>query len=140
MSANLIAENMSMQIDKKGNRYVLMDKITDHCFFEAAVKIQDAFVTISSSTKRRSLTTQGVSLYIKWYNVNTIWVPLKDVKEYHLFQLAEYAVADKISIDPAFAWWVPHTLKKRNRIIAKLKCKYWLKTQKFRIKASNNIK
>ena len=117
MSANLIAENISVQINKKGNRYVLMDKITDHCFFEAAVNIQDAFVTISSSTKRRSLTTQGVSLYIKWYNVNTIWVPLKDVKEDHLVQLAEYAVADKISIDPAFACWVPHYLKRRNHII-----------------------
>ena len=43
----------------------------------------------------------------------------------------EYAMAYKISMDPAFAWWVPRTLKKRNRIIEKLKSKYWLKTHKF---------
>ena len=27
---------------------------------------------------------------------------------------AEYTVAAKIAIEPAFAWWVPYTLKKRN--------------------------
>ena len=49
-------------------------------------------------------------------------------------------MAANIFIDPAFAWWVPHTLKKRNRIIEKVKYKYWLKTHKFRIKVPNNMK
>ena len=43
-------------------------------------------------------------------------------------------------MDPAFDWWVPHTLKNRNRIIAKVKSKYWLKTQKFGVKVPNNTK
>ena len=54
LSANLISENMFEQIDEEGNRHVLMDKITDHRFDEATVKRQDAFVTTSSGTKRRS--------------------------------------------------------------------------------------
>jgi hypothetical protein len=33
--------------------------------------------------------------------------------------VAEYAIANKIHEDPAFAWWVPFTLKKRNRILQK---------------------
>jgi hypothetical protein len=60
------------------------------------------------------------------------------MKESFPVQLAEYAVQAKIAEEPAFAWWVPHTLKKRNRIISKLKSKYWLRTHKFGIKIPKN--
>ena len=119
---------------------MLMDKITDHRIDKAAVNSQDVFVTTSSGTKRRMQTTQGVSLCIKWRNSNTAWVALKDTKEDYPVQLAEYAVASKISMDPALAWWVPHTLKKRNRITAKVKSKHWSKTHKFGIKLPNIMK
>ena len=33
-------------------------------------------------------------------------------------EVAEYGVAQGIDNESAFVWWVPHTLKKRNRIIA----------------------
>ena len=110
-----------------------MDEITDPWFGEAVVKSQDAFVNTSSSTKRRSQTTQGVSLCIKWCYRNTTWVVLKEIKDSYSLQLAEYAVAAKIPMDIAFAWWLHHTLKNRNRIIIKVESKYWLKTHKFGI-------
>jgi hypothetical protein len=47
--------------------------------------------------------------------------------------LAEYAVANKIYNEPAFAWWVPFALRKRNRVISKLQKKYWRTTHKFGI-------
>jgi hypothetical protein len=34
---------------------------------------------------------------------------------------------------PAFTWWVPHVLKKKECIIAKVKSKYWPRTHKFGI-------
>ena len=108
---------MSAQIDEEGNHHVLMDKITDHRFDEAAVKSQDAFVTAYSGTKRRIQTTKGVSLFIKWCNGKTTWVALKEIKEAYPIKLLEYALAANISAEPALAWWVPHTLKRRNRII-----------------------
>ena len=117
-----------------------MDEINDHHFDEAAVKSQDTFVTTSSGTKHRRQTTQGVILCIKWRDRNTTWVDLKEIKQDYPVQLMEYAMASKISMDPAFAWWVPRTLKKRNRIIEKLKSKYWLKTHKFQINVPNNMK
>ena len=80
LSANLIAKNMFAQINEEGNFHVLMDKITDHRFDEAEVKIQDALVTTNSGTKRRRQTTQGVCICIKWRDGNTIWVALKDIK------------------------------------------------------------
>ena len=49
-------------------------------------------------------------------------------------------MAANISMEPAFAWWVPHTLKKKNSINAKFKSKYWLKTHKCGINVPKNMK
>ena len=46
---------------------------------------------------------------------------LKDVKEAILIELSEYAVANKIDNEPAFACWVNYVFKKQYRIIAKAK-------------------
>ena len=46
-------------------------------------------------------------------------------------EVAEYAVANRIVEEPTFAWWVPHTLRKRNRIISKVKSRYWWTRHKF---------
>ena len=140
LSANLTAESMFAHIEKAGNRHVLMDKITDHWFDQAAVNSQDVFVTTSSGTKFRIQTTQGFSLFVKCHNGNTTWVALNYIKQAYPVQLAQYALADNISIETAFAWWVPHILKKRNCIIEKVKYKYWLKNHKFGIKVPKNKK
>ena len=51
-------------------------------------------------------------------------VALKYIKEAYPVQIAEYAVAAKISVKPVFAFWVTHNLRRINRIIAKVKYKY----------------
>ena len=51
-------------------------------------------------------------------------------------EVAEYAIANKIQEEPAFAWWVPFTIKKRERFISKLKSKYWQRTHKYGIESS----
>ena len=43
------------------------------------------------------------------------------MKESHPVEVAEYARARGIDKEPAFEWWVPHTLKKRQVILAALK-------------------
>ena len=65
---------------------------------------------------------------------------MKDTRETYPIQLVEYAVEAKISMEPSLAWWLPHTLKKRNQTISKVKYKYWLKTHKFGIKVPKNMK
>ena len=52
-----------------------------------------------------------------WKDGSTNWISLKDLKESYPVQTTEYAVAAKIAMEPAFAWWVLHILKKRNQII-----------------------
>ena len=58
---------------------------------------------------------------------------MKDVKEAYPVQVTEYALHKQIHKKPAFAWWTPYVLKKRNRIISKIKSKYWTRTHKFGI-------
>eukprot|EP00978_Attheya_sp_CCMP212_P009846 scaffold23446_cov77-Attheya_sp.AAC.1 len=55
-------------------------------------------------------------------------------------ELAEYAINSKIDDEPAFAWWVPYVMKKRDRIISKVKSKYWARTHKYGIRVPNHIK
>ena len=83
--------------------------------------------------------TQGWELEVEWQDGMTTWVPLKDLKESNPLPLAEYADANKISEEPAFAWWVHPTLKRRDRIIKKLKSRYWAKSQKFGIELPKTV-
>jgi hypothetical protein len=47
--------------------------------------------------------------------------------------LDEHAATKNLYYEPAFAWWVPHVLKKRNRIIAAVIKRYNKRTHKFGI-------
>ena len=76
---------------------------------------------------------------MQWKDGSTNWVALKDMKESYPVQVAEYAIASRISMEPTFAWWVPHVLKKRNQIISKVKSKYWLRTHKFGIRIPKTV-
>ena len=139
LAANAIAENLFAQIDGEGNRHVLFEEIMDHRTTGKQVLQQDAFIINKSGTKRRRETTIGWELLVRWKDSSTTWIALKDLKESYPVQLAEYAVNSRIAEEPAFAWWVPYTLKKRNRIIAKIKSKYWVRTHKFGIKIPKSI-
>ena len=69
----------------------------------------------------------------------TTWVPLKYMKETYPVQVSEYDVLTLIQEEPAFAFWVPHLLRKRNRIVAKVKSNYWILTHKFSIKVPKSV-
>jgi hypothetical protein len=114
LSANLIAQHLYSQIDEEGNRHVLLEDITDHRHDDTAVDKNDAFVTMSNGVKRRKETTQGWQLLCQWKDRSTNWVALKDMKQSYPVQVAEYAVANRIDDEPAFAWWVRHVIKKRD--------------------------
>ena len=139
LAANAIAENLFSQIDDEGNRHVMLEEIIDHRTNGTEVKQQDAFIVNKSGTRRRRETTTGWEILIQWKDKSTSWIALKDIKESYPVQLAEYATNARIAEEPAFAWWVPHTLKKRNRIIAKLKSKYWVRTHKYGIKIPKTV-
>jgi hypothetical protein len=53
-------------------------------------------------------------------------------------EVAEYAAAKNFLDTPAFAWWAPHVLKKRTRIIAAVTKCYHKRTHKFVIEVPKN--
>ena len=59
------------------------------------------------------------------------WYPLKDMKESYPVKVAEYAVAKIISNKPAFSWWVPYTINKRDVIVAVIKSLLKVATHKY---------
>jgi hypothetical protein len=73
----------------------------------------------------------------------TSWENLADLKESHPLETAEYSMTQGIDHKPAFNWWVPHVLKKCDRIIC-LVCKwttrYLKRTHKFGIEVPKTIK
>jgi hypothetical protein len=64
---------------------------------------------------------------------------MSKMKESYPIQVAEYAANNKITSKPAFAWWVPHVLRKREHIIAKVRSRYQRRTHKFGIELLNTV-
>ena len=63
---------------------------------------------------------QAGDLCIQWKDGSTSWEKLSALKEAYPVETAEYAVTNKIASEPAFNWWVPYTLRHRDRIIASI--------------------
>jgi hypothetical protein len=65
--------------------------------------------------------------------------PLKDLKESNPVQVAQYAALNQIADEPAFAWWVKKVLRRRDRIISKVKSRYWKKMHEYGIKVLMDV-
>ena len=129
---------MWSQCDIEGNQLLLMQAITDYKTDGHAVAHADRYITVGGKQHLRK-TTKGWHLCIQWKDGTTSWERLADVKESNPIKVAEYAVAQGIDHEPAFTWWVPHTLKKRNRIIAAVNMRYHKTTHKFGLRVPKNV-
>ncbi len=133
LAANVIAENMFAQCDDEGNQYLLLAGIVDHGKDNSAVENKDMYIKQGSNQQLRK-TTKGWSLCVEWKDGSTSWERLPDLKESYPVEIADYAVTHGLDSEPAFAWWVPFTLKKRrNMIIAAVNKRYHKRSHKFGI-------
>ncbi len=98
----------------------------------------NAYVTYKGRKKLRK-TTKGWFLCCEYKDGTTEWRRLVELKEAYPIQMAEYAVANKIDHEPAFAWWVPCTLKKRNRILNAVKKRHFRTFQKYGIELPKTV-
>ena len=112
-AANIIAENMLTQVDSDGMSTTLMEAIVDHRRDdEKALQHHDKYVQTKNGRRHLRKTTKGWELLIEWKDKSESWINLADMKESHPVEFSEYARARGIDKEPAFEWWVPHTLKK----------------------------
>ena len=87
--------------------------------------------------------TKGWEVFVRWKNGSTTWEKLSYFKEFYPVQTAEYSVTNDIDTEPAFNYWVPDILKKRDIIISlvkKRKTRYLKKTHKFGIEMPKTVK
>jgi hypothetical protein len=141
LTANLIAENLIAQVDEEGRRQMILLAIIDHRTSHDAVPQSKGIYVNSYGVTRRKITTRGWELLVEWHDGSNDWIALKDLKEsYPVEELAIYAADRNIAEEPAFAWWVPYTLRKQKRILQKVKSKYWTRTHKYGIRIPKTSK
>ena len=139
--ANIIAESIFARVDDDGYTTFMLKEIIDHKKDATALSMEDAYYTHKHTGKQRlKPTTKGWQLCVRWNDESTTWVPLKDLKESNPIDVAEYAVNMKLVTEPAFAWWVPYTIKKRDRIIKAVKKRYFRRHQKYGIELPKTVK
>jgi hypothetical protein len=139
-AANIIAENMLTQVDSDGYSITMMKGIIDYKKDNAvAVPKSDMHVVTSRGQKKMRKTTVGWKLLVQWADDSESWIALKDMKEAHPVELAEFAKAREIADEPAFAWWVPYTMRKRDIILSKIKARIRKTTHKYGVEIPTNI-
>ena len=62
------------------------------------------------------------------------------MKESNPVEVAEFAKARGIDDEPAFAWWVPYTLRKRDVILSAVKSRVRKMTHKYGIEIPTSIR
>jgi hypothetical protein len=140
LQVNLIAENMFSQIDNEGRSYAILQEIVDHRKNGHALTADDGFYTAKNGRRHAKQTTRGWEILVEWKDGTSSWLPMKDIKESNPLELAEYAKANKIVSEPAFAWWVQTVLRRRDRIINKVASRYWKKTHKYGVELPHSVK
>jgi hypothetical protein len=139
-AANIIAENMLTQVDSEGYSFTRMESIVDYRKDDStAIPKADMYVVTNRGQKRMRNTTQGWKLLVHWADGSEIWIPLKDMKESHPIEVVEFAKARSISDEPAFAWWVPYVMRKRDIILSKLKARIRKMTHKYGIEIPTSV-
>ena len=138
-AANIIAENILYQVDSNGKHSHVLEGIVDCKSDGSAVTKENAFVVTKRGKRSLRQTTIGWKFQVLWKDGTKQWIPLKVMKESNPVEVAEFVTARGIADEPAFAWWVPFTLKKRDRIIAAVNSRVTKRTHKFGLEVPTSI-
>ena len=119
----------------------MLDEIVAHCRDDAvALNAPNCYDVRNHGNQVLRRTTAGWDFLVRWKDGSENWIPLKDLKESNPVEIMEYAQINHLLDEPAFAWWVPHFLAKRDRIVSKLaKSKYWRTFEKLGIRVPKTI-
>jgi hypothetical protein len=138
-AANVIADNIYSQVDNDGRRSFIFDSIIDYSRdAKYAVKKADKYIIVNGRKSCRR-TTAGWKLLVLMKDGSEQWVPLKDLKESNPVNVAEFAMARNLVEEPAFGWWVPYTLRKKDNIIAAIKSRMKVSTHKYGIEVPRSM-
>jgi hypothetical protein len=95
---------------------------------------------MKTGTKRMRQTTVRWKFLVKWANGSRQWIDLKILKESNPVQVAEYTMARNIGEKPAFAWWAPYVLRKRDVIISAVNSRVCKTSHKYGIEVPSSVR
>ena len=139
-TTNVLNKNLHTQVDDHGRTEVKMKGISNHRTNDIAISNSNGWVTILSRAKKRIITIKCWEVLVNFKDGTSAWLPLSYGKESNPIELAEYAMSRYIQTEPAFAWWVTHTLKERTRIINKLRVRAYKINMKFGVLIPSDTK
>jgi len=113
---NVLAEHLLSGVDSEGKQFQIFKEIVDHHKDHRTVEIVDQYYK-QNGRRYKKKTTTGWDMEVEWHDGLTSWLPLKRLKETNPIQVADYAKANRIEMDPAFDWWVPIILRQWNHTI-----------------------
>ena len=133
-AANSIAENIVSQVYHDGFSSPLMEGIIDYKKDPSvAIGIEEKHLVTRRGQKILRKTTKGWKILLGWKENSETWVPLNVLKEANPVEVDDFATAKGIDSEPAFAWWVPHVVRKRKVILSTVKSRLRKTTHKFGI-------
>jgi hypothetical protein len=133
-NANKIAECLYSQVDDKGRQYLILQEIIDHKRTNEALSDEQIFQVSHNGNIHHRMTTKGWKLCVSWVDGSTSWESLADMKNSFPVQVAEYVIAHQLRDLPAFRWWVPDVIKRKQRMIKAVKTRYLKRTHKYGIR------
>jgi hypothetical protein len=136
----MIAPKKNQESDADGFLSLFLYHIIDHKRSGKAILMEDKYFVTKTGTKRTRQTTVGWEHLVQWNNGLCQWIALKIMMESNPVQVAEYAIARDIVDEPAFAWWVPYTLRKRNVIVLAMNSRLWKTSHKYGIELPRSVK
>ena len=139
-ASNSIAENVLSQVDSSGSYTQALDNILLNRKLGNDLSMKDAYVTTKRGVHKLRQTTIGWEFLTEWKYGSSSWVSLKVLKESNPVDVAEYVTTLGLANEPSFSWWLPYTLKNRDRIISLVNILVRKCNHKFRIHKPNNIK
>jgi len=140
--ANIIAQNVLEQVEDPDGHYAERIKaVVDHRKQGNAVPRGKAYVTTRTGQKKLRQSTAGWDFLVEFHSGRRQWMQLKDLKEVNPVEVADYVAARGLIEEVAFQWWVPYTLRKKERIIASVKSRaVKRKTHKYGVEVPRDVK
>ena len=109
---------MYAQVDAEGFSHSLLYSILYFKKYGNVVDKEDMYVTTNSGKRHARKTTAGWKLLVLRNNGTKKWILLSVMKNSKPVEVVEFSVSRGVDCEPDFSWWVPYTLRCRDRIIA----------------------
>ena len=103
------------------------------------VAIDDKYLVTRTGQGRLRKSTQGWSFLVRWKDGTESWVKLVELKDSYPMEVAEFAKSRSLVSEPGSAWWVPHTIRRRNAILSVVKGRFKKKTHKYGIEIPRDV-